>query len=172
MEKSKRKGFTLVELLVVIVIIGILASLLLPAVARALKQAKAANCASNMRSLWQTMYNYMNQYGGSNKVMPTDSGSAFWLRLTKTPKPLIEKIDIFFCPVAANEITADATDFRGPNGNVNKFDEKDPVGADKNQPENNHGANEGGNVLLKLGSVQQYQEDDPTWIAADSKTTN
>lgn len=48
---KKKNSFTLIELLVVVAIIGILASILLPSLARARSEAQGAVCKSNLKQM-------------------------------------------------------------------------------------------------------------------------
>ena len=113
---GRHRGFTLIELLVVIAIISLLASLLMPALARAKQRATRAGCMSNMKQIALAIQMYLDDntdtlpgpcFTGARASYDKNSGTELIYYLAnnlgspppafvRAGKPVI--VNVFVCP--------------------------------------------------------------------------
>lgn len=96
----RKLGFTLVELLVVVAVIGLLAGLLFPVFARARENARRASCASNLHQIGLGFQQYAQDYDERlpGRIMGKDSGQGETNSWRRVLYPYLRSQQIFACP--------------------------------------------------------------------------
>ena len=151
-KKNSPAGFTLLEILVVVAVIGIIIISLRPMVSRAREQARRLECANNLRCIGRAIYKYA-----------ADHKREFPLYLSDLYPRYIDNVKYFSCPsdMDASEISPDGLDIDTTTSytHASGWSIKDPLDTilvcDKNyilEKDTNH-RGEGGNVLCLSGEV-------------------
>jgi prepilin-type N-terminal cleavage/methylation domain-containing protein/prepilin-type processing-associated H-X9-DG protein len=131
-ERCTGMAFTLIELLVVIAIIAILASMLLPALAKAKESAKRISCVNNLRQFGLSMQMYVDDNEGLQPIRTINGAGGSW---PTSLRDYYKDLKVLVCPSDLTPLSnagANSNDDRAPrsyimNGWNDYFDEISPL---------------------------------------------
>src|SRR5690348_13949507 len=89
------RGFTLVEVLVVIAVVALLVTMLFPVFSRARENARRSACASNLKQIGLGLQMYCQDHDGR---YPSPASSATTYGWAQTIQPYLKNAQIFQCP--------------------------------------------------------------------------
>jgi prepilin-type N-terminal cleavage/methylation domain-containing protein len=110
---SKQRGFTLVEMLIVLAIVGVLAAIIYPLTRSFIGRSREAACLGNLRSLGVALQTHLQEHNDIMPVMETGRAS----KASDVPVldtvllPYLETPVVFHCPADKEQFEKTGTSY-------------------------------------------------------------